>query len=601
MTGSCSIAALVAACAVVAGAPAPARAAAAPPAPAGLGIEATLDRPRVAVGEEAQVSVVAEAQGVALPEFAFPAVPSLRAVRVADSQSFSWVNGKLSRTSTSVFLVSASAPGRYTIPPIRIVSGAARAQTRPLILDVGGAPSGSPAPTPGGQPETGSPRVSGDASLPELFVRFVVDHREVYWNQQVTARFLFYTRERLEETPMWEIAEAGGFWKESLGEMRRGRVKVGNADYVGFEQDVAYFPTRTGRLTLGPGRIEARVMQRTQTPDSWNLFGFPEVRVVTIPLQTENVTVSVLPLPPGAPPGFRGAVGKLLMDVNVDRFTAHAGEPVTVTTVIRGQGNLNTAGDPDVASLPSLRSFESPGTVTASPAGYAIRGERRRDKAFVPEVPGSFVVLPIRFTWFDPEEGRYRTQASDSIRVHVLPGGDSTAVAAGPPEPPAAPRRRSGPRGSPDPGPPPGALVLGAGSLTALAAAAASAGIRRRTQLDPRRRRRAALQRIARSLAELAGSGGAAPAASAARAAALLTEALGIRYGADDMDIGGRPREECLQVLRAAGAGDAAVNEAGQLLDDLERVAFAPALSGFDSRAIAAARALVESLARERT
>jgi uncharacterized protein (DUF58 family) len=112
-------------------------------APAALSVEASLDRQRVAVGQEAQVTVVAEAQGVALPEFAFPAVPGLRVVRAADSQNFSWVNGHLSRTSTSVFLVSASAPGRYTIPPIRIASGAARAQTSPLVLEVGGAPSSS--------------------------------------------------------------------------------------------------------------------------------------------------------------------------------------------------------------------------------------------------------------------------------------------------------------------------------------------------------------------------------------------------------------------------------------------------------------------------
>jgi hypothetical protein len=567
--------------------------------PAGLAIEASLDRQRVAVGQEAQVTVVAEAQGVALPEFAFPPVPGLHVVRAADSQNFSWVNGHLSRTSTSVFLMSASAPGRYTIPPIRIASGAARAQTSPLVLEVGGAPSSSSGglPPAGGSGEPPPSKVWGDESLPELFVRFVVDRRQVYWNQQVTARFLFYTRERLEEPPMWEIAEAAGFWKEPLGEMRRGRVRVGNADYVAFEQDVAYFPTRTGKLKLGPGRVEARVMRRVDAPDPWSFLGFPETRVETIPLQTESASITVLPLPQGALPGFRGAVGQLVMDVKVDRLAARAGEPVTVTTVIRGEGNLNTAGDPDVAASLSLRSFESPATVTSTVAGYKIRGERRRDKAFVPEVPGRLSILPIRFTWFDPEERRYRTQVSDSIHVQVLPGGDSSAAAAGPPEPPAAPRRKSGPHGALDLGPPAGAIALGAGSIAALAAAAAIAGARRRAQLDPKRRRKDALARIEGEMAALRADDAAraAPGASAARAASLLTAALGVRYAAD---IEGRPREDALRILRNAGADAAILEEAARVLDELERLAFAP--PGPDSGAIDRARALVRRLAEEK-
>ena len=590
MTGSArnGIAAVLLLLAAVA--PRPARAAA-----PRLAIEAQLDRNHVAVGEEAQITVVAEARGVSLPDYALPSVPGLHIVRVANSQNFSWVNGNLSRSTTSIFLVSAAAPGRYTIPPVAIVSGGARAQTQPIVLEVGGAGAQAPGP-PGAPPgEAIPPRVWGDESLPEMFVRLVVDRRRAYWNQQITARFVLFARDRLEEVPMWEVAEANGFWKESLGEMKRGRVRVGKEDYIAYEQDVAYFPTRTGKLTLGPGRIEARVARSTTTPDPWSLLGFPETQIETIPLQTESATVTVLPLPGGAPPGFRGAVGRLSMDVRVDRLVARAGEPVTVTTILRGAGNLNTAGDPDVgASLP-LRSFESPGAVSARNEGLEVRGERRHEKAFVPEVPGTFAIEPIRFSWFDPEDGRFHTQTSDSIPIRVVAGGDSTLAAAAPMEPPAAPRKTPGPRGSLSLGPPAGAAALGAGSLVALAGAALAAGARRRARLDPKRRRRSELERLARELAALEGSG--LPAASAAaRAAAMLGESLGVRYGAD---VEGRSREETLRRALDAGAGEAMVEEARRNLESLERIAFAPATPGAASEAIAGARTFVERLARE--
>jgi hypothetical protein len=554
-----------------------------------LTIEAALDRTRVAVGEEAQITVIAEARGVDLPEFALPPVPGLKAVRVADSQNFAWSNGRLTRASTSVFLVTASAPGRYTIPPIRIAAGGARAQTLPLVLDVGGAGA---APAPGAPPgESAPPRVWGDESLPELFVRFVVDRREVYWNQQVTARFIFYSRERLEETPIWEVAEASGFWKQALGEMKRGRVKVGNADYVAYEQDVAYFPTRTGRLTLGPGRVEARILRRIGAPDPWSFLGLPETRIETIPLQTESLPITVRPLPEGAPPGFRGAVGQLAMEVKVDRFVAHAGEPVTVTTWLRGWGNLNTAGDPDVGASAPLRSFEAPGAVTVRVDGLRVRGERRREKAFVPEVPGSFSIAPIRFSWFDPAEGRYRTQLSDSIRVRVAPGG-AASTAAGPADAPAALRGRPGPRGSLDLGPPRGAAALGGGSLVMLAAALLGARARRRALLDPERRRRDALASIARSLDSVR-EAGMPPGVAAGRAASLVTEALGVRYGAD---VEGRSREDALALALAAGADPGTLAAARRLLLELDRLAFAPALGGAGATTLEEAHAFVRRL-----
>ena len=569
--------------------------------PARLTIQAQIDRNHIAVGEEAQITIVATANRVNLPDYALATVPGLRILRVGNSQDFSWINGNLARSSTSVFLVSASAPGHYTIPGVRIASGGLRAETQPIALEVGGTPSsvpgpGAPGAPPGGGSEASPPRVWGDESLPEMFVRMVVDHRRVYWNQQITARFVLYSRDRLEEVPMWEVAEANGFWKEALGEMKRARVRVGNTDYIAYEQDVAYFPTRTGSLTLGPGRIEARVARATApAPDPWSLLGFPETRVETIPLQTESASVRVVPLPSGAPAGFRGAVGKLSMDVTVDRLVARAGEPVTVTTVLRGRGNLNTAGDPEVAASLPLRSFESPGAVSARNSGLEVRGERRHEQAFVPEVPGGFAVLPIHFSWFDPEDGRFYTQTSDSIRIRVVPGGDSTITSAAPMEPPAAPRRQPGPRGSLSLGPSTGAVIVGGGSLAALAGAALVAGARRRTRLDPKRRRRSELGRLARELQSLRAAN-ASPGTGAPRAAAAVAQALGLRY---DADVEGRSREETLRRAADAGADPATLEEARRHLEALEQIAFAPALTSAGSDAIAGAQAFIERLARE--
>jgi len=564
-----------------------------------LSIQIALDRNRVAVGEQAQATVFLRSDGLDLPQFAFPTVPGLTVVRVADSQNFSWVNGRLSRSTTTLFTVTPSAPGRYTIPPIRIASGMERAESAPLTLEVGGAGSSAPPPAvpPGGGTGEPSP-VWGDQSSPDLFVRLDVDRRRVYWNQPLIARFTFYTRVRLEQEALWEIAEAPGFWREILGEPRRQRVRVGGHEYLSTQIVVAYFPTRTGRLAIGPGKVEARVLRRVDTPDPWSLLGMPEVRTETIPLATDRVAIDVRPLPGGAPADFRGAVGRLSLDVRVDRKEARVGEPVTVTTVIRGDGNLAAAGDPDVRSTIPLRSYEVGGGTTTDRSGDRLRGERRHEVAFVPEVPGAFSIEPVRLTWFDPFEERYRTQVSDQIRIDVAPsagGGDagSGIAALGPP---AAPRNGTGPRGSLDPVPPAGAVALALGSGALFAGMALWARARESASRDPRRRRRAALERLLRS-ARAARAGTDRGGAGAARVALLVPEALGIRYEAD---VEGRSLEDAIALARARGAPPELGDEARRLVSALERLAFAGISGAAGSEdPLADAERFIERLARE--
>ncbi|HTM01754.1 MAG TPA: hypothetical protein VL503_11615, partial [Candidatus Omnitrophota bacterium] len=107
--------------------------------------------------------------------------------------------------------------------------------------------------------------------------------------------------------------------------------------------------------------------------------------------------------------------------------------------------------------------------------------------------------------------------------------------------------------------------------------------------------RRSELERLARALATLEARD-VPPASAAAKAAAILGESLGVRYGAD---VEGRSRDETLRLAREAGAGEETVEEARRNLESLERIAFAPATPGAASEAIGAARAFVERMARE--
>lgn len=517
-------------------------------------VEAELDREEIGIHESAILTVTVTTPGTQAYRPERPEIPGLRVEPFGESQGFSWINGRVSRTVTSVFRLRPERTGDFTIPSITVrAPGYAPPPSRPIVLRVRNEPS-----------------PSRDASV-DLFARLQVDRTRVYWNQGVTARFTLYSRTRV-EAPTWDPPAAPGFWAEVLGTPRTGRARVGGLDYDTFELDVVYFPTRTGRLQIGPGRIHAQVLRRIAQPDPWSSLGMPETQVEEVELVTAPVLIQVVPLPGGAPPDFRGAVGDFTLDVRLDRVATRAGEPVTVSTIVRGSGNLASASDPDVLAIGAARRHTAAATTTFDRTGERLRGERRRDTLFVPETPGDLIIPPVRFSWFDPEEGRYRTQSADTIRVRVAAGGspsDSLALAK-PTAPLAATRTGTGARGRLDLDAPPAARALALTSLLATAGAFAASRMRDRASRDPRRRRQVAIEA---RLAELQTTRASDPLRGAAVASLALRDAAALRH---DVSVEGLPLPDSLAVLRKAGASEDEIREIRGVLDSLDRMAFAP-------------------------
>ena len=523
-----------------------------------LGIEAELDQSVISLSDTATLTVTVTAEGMDVPSFQLPAIAGAQVERLGESQGFSWVNGRVTKSSTVAFRIHPSGLGDIHIPAIRVSGYGVEVQSKPLVLHVAGS----------------SPEVRRGSS--DLFVRLTVDRHRAYWNEGITARFTLYSRAHIEGAPVWDPPDAPGFWSEVLGRPRTGRVLIGGVEYDASELRVAYFPTRTGRLTIGPGSAHVQVVREIQQPDPWSMLGMPETQAEDVTLQTEKATVDVDPLPSGAPGGFRGGVGQYTMDVRVDRMMVHAGEAVTVATTIRGQGNLASAGDPDVAASAPARIYPADANTTVDRSGDRVRGERRREVTLIPEAPGRFAVLPVRFAWFDPEAGRYRIQVSDTIAIRVLPPtgrvGDSLHAEreAGPL---ATLRAKTGSHfGRLTMDSPAGARALALASVLAYAGVLAGIGLRDRAERNPRRRRQRGLERLILDLRGLRGNS-VREQRAANRIAAMVLEALALRFNAD---LEGRSVKEALEHAREAGARESDLAEIASLLAALDRLAFAP-------------------------
>jgi hypothetical protein len=528
-----------------------------------LEVQAELDRTDIALGEEATLTVTVTADGLALPAVNLPPIAGVEITRAGESQGMSFVNGHISRSVGVAFRLHPHSAGTVTIPPVRVSSGGTSAASQALTLRVG-----SKVPVVRGRESGGG----------EVFVRLTLDRNRAYWNQQVLARFTLYSRAELAAAPVWDPPDAPGFWTESMGPPRGERVTIDGVPYDAMEIRIAYFPTRTGKLVIGPGRVHLQVVRRENPLNTWGLWTLSDTRVQEVTLETDQATVNVEPLPAGAPDGFQGAVGEYNLGLSVDRFEVHAGEPVTVVTSIRGQGNISSAGDPVVTASIPTRSYATGASTKLDRSGDRLSGERRHEVAFIPETPGQLVVLPVRFAWFDPEEVRYRAQSSDSITIRVLPptaGVDSLHLARSV-GPLATLRPSGGPPASLSLDAPGASRALALGSLLAYLGVWGGIRIRARMDRSPVRMRRRGLAML---LAEVSRVGRSRPVSARplARAGEALLEAVALRY---QIDVQGRSIKEAMEIARAAGAPDSETEEIVRTLEALERAAFAPGLAG---------------------
>ena len=528
----------------------------------------SVDPPVVLQGEPVTVTVRVESDGFASANVAPPNLAGLSIEQAGTSQNVVMGAGNVVRTDLFVFRVIATTLGKQTIPAFAVTYEKKVTYTGPVTFE-----------TVGSLPNAGAAPRDERGGSARLFARIVVDRRHAWWNEQIVARVQIYAGMPLEDMPTWEPPEAAGFWSEALGDARHGRVSVDGRPYELYERIFAFFPTRPGRLVLGPARARVRVVRPILPADDplGGLFPQSASEVVELPVESAPVDIAVDPLPPGAPPGFHGAVGRLGLGVRVDRPASKVGEAITVSTAIRGEGNLASAADPEIVTRPAAPSYPAGAKTEFDRSGERVRGVRRRDVAFVPDHPGSLLVLPIEFAWFDPEAGRYRVQRSDSIVVRVGPaksdgagGGDVASTAIGVPAPPRATGARGagGPLGGWPSGPP---LVAWFLSLAGYAAAGLAMTARRRAVRDPKWRRARLAEEAARRVEAASRDGDAARAAE--RTEGALRDAAGIRFGIDPE---GRSRRDLLERLRAAGVEAADVDEVTGILGRLERGAFAP-------------------------
>lgn len=317
--------------------------------------------------------------------------------------------------------------GRLRIGPAKMKLNGQEFETRQLSVEVQAAgTSGGPAmPTP--QPTDPDPTIAGGIGVPgferpdprnrqDMFLHVVADKREVYEGEQVIVTWLLYTRG---EILKFEPRPPGldGLWSEKLYEpdnyFRYHEDMVGGVPYqVAIVSKRAVFPTRTGTVKIEP--FEADV-SGLYTP-----IGQGEK------LESKSLTLEVEPLPDGAPPGFDPTyVGVFSVDARADRTQIDAGQSLTLTVTVRGEGAIRRTSAPKL-DVPDFQ-FRAPRDFKekVDTSSDRVRGERVYSYWTTPRKGGSQELPAITLSYFNPRTATYEYAKSQPIAI-VVSGDPST-------------------------------------------------------------------------------------------------------------------------------------------------------------------------------
>jgi hypothetical protein len=247
---------------------------------------------------------------------------------------------------------------------------------------------------------TRSTRAQDSTSNADTFVTAEVDNPSPFVGQQITYRVRFYDRTDV-PNPLYEASDYEGFWRIDKHNSQQTTELRNGTTYKVTIVETALFPTHAGGLVIAPAKVLL-----TET-----VFRAQEE------LHSNSVMVQARSLPSGAPPGFSGAVGQFTLSASLDRSSAKVGEPIQLTLIVSGTGNVEQLPMPTVIPPDGWRVVRGPASYTVEEKNGVVVGSNAFRVSLVAGSAGTTTLPPILLHYFDPARMAYLTVQTSPITL----------------------------------------------------------------------------------------------------------------------------------------------------------------------------------------
>ncbi|MGA9119127.1 MAG: BatD family protein [Bacteroidota bacterium] len=384
-------------------------------------LRASVDKNPVGLGDEFTLTFVLNNAGMnGGKDMRLPDLNRFRMLSGPNqSSSVQFVNGSMSSSVSYSYVLQPKEIGKTTIGSATIEAAGKTLHSDPIILEV---VKGAPA------PKQSAPQEVTTNIGDNLFVKAAVSRTHVLQGEQITLTFKLYTRLTVMNYAVEKTPTMIGFWGEDVEtpkDIQLSTETINGKQYrVGIIKKMALFPTQSGTLEISPMVVQTQIqVPAPRSLDPFDaFFRDPFGRTSNYTAQSEPVKIIVDPLPPGAPPDFKGAIGQFAMSTSLDKKSTRTNEPVSFKVTVSGTGNIKLLEAPTLELPSDFEQYSPKITENINRQGERVSGSKVFEYLLIPRYPGLKIIKPLTFSYFDLAKREYVRLRSPEIDLNVEQG-----------------------------------------------------------------------------------------------------------------------------------------------------------------------------------
>lgn len=364
-------------------------------------VEASVNKNPVGAGDRFKYSItIKDAQGEIHPP-SFDEFPQVYGS--SRSRKMQMINGKVSRELTQTFAIQApKKAGTYSIEAPKVETGKETLEGNSIELQVKGNVSGDD--------EKEEPDLEAQKNK-RLIGRIRTNKTSAFKGEEVMVTYEIYSRYRNLGFSRQEFPAIDGAWSEEVEQEVGWEDGVERIDGKPYKKAVLrrtlIYPQKSGELRIEPMKLTCEV----------NRGFFRKGEKVKV--KSNSPSIQIKPFPDGAPESFKGDVGNFELEAKLDKKESKIDGSVNLKVQIRGRGNINLIGRPEVELPPELESYDPETDQNVNISKNGISGNKEWKFLIIPRQGGDYSIGPIEFSYFNPRKENYDTLRSGPFQLHV--------------------------------------------------------------------------------------------------------------------------------------------------------------------------------------
>lgn len=385
--------------------------------------EVTLDRDMISLGDSTQLNLAFYGtQDIRAPEL--PEMEGFETRYVGPSSSVSIINRKVSLSVTHVYTIIPLEEGTFTLGPFMYDYEGKEYKADPVTIEV--VSSQARVKRPRETRRLSRPRSQEEDISGRIYLSMQIPRDTVYVNEIIPLTVKLHINRMALKNVEYPKIPHEGFSIGKFEQPRQYRERDFNdnvLDVIEFQTNL--FGTRPGEFELGPASLNAtRIIRRSSRrgygsgfddffEDDFfgDFFGRYETR--PIKLNSKDVPITVLPFPEeGKPDTFNGTIGNFGFELSAEPKEVQAGDPITLTMRVTGNGNFDTVTAPVMENTEGFKVYDP-----------TVIEEKRAEKVFeqviIPTSDSVTEIPKISLSYFNPSRKIYQVISRGYIPINV--------------------------------------------------------------------------------------------------------------------------------------------------------------------------------------